>query len=164
MLVTRCLPATWFLRGGPSTAWSSGLDGWNDRVAALGRALADRRVAQLSAPSSSRRDRAMERWSRVLGPPGDVVRRPRVGPYRGIAIEQLLPEVVSARLPDRDLLDDLGLLWPVLGAVAVDLRGPRPAVARLEHKLAGRERQADQERERPVGIRVSSNLEQGHAR
>ena len=37
---------------------------------------------------------------------------------------------------DRDLLDDLGVLGPALGAVAVDLRGPRPAVARLEHELA----------------------------
>lgn len=37
---------------------------------------------------------------------------------------------------DRNALDDLGLLGPVVGAVAVDLRGPRPAITRLEHKLA----------------------------
>ena len=39
---------------------------------------------------------------------------------------------------DRDLLDDLGVLGPVFGAVAVDLRRPWPAVAGLEHELAGR--------------------------
>ena len=65
---------------------------------------------------------------------------------------------------DRDALDDLGLLGAsCFGAVAVDLRGPRPAVARLEHELASRERQPDQERERRVGVGVGSDLEQGHA-
>ena len=40
---------------------------------------------------------------------------------------------------DRDPLDDLRIVGPaVLGAVAVDLRGPRPAVARLEDELAAR--------------------------
>ena len=62
---------------------------------------------------------------------------------------------------DRDSLDDLGLLGPLLGAVAVDLRGPRPAVTRLEHELAARERQPDQERERRVGVGVGGDLEQG---
>ena len=62
---------------------------------------------------------------------------------------------------DRDPLDDLGVSGPALGAVAVDLRGPRPAVAGLEDELAGREREPDQERERRVGVGVGSDLEQG---
>lgn len=41
---------------------------------------------------------------------------------------------------DRDLFDDLGVSGPLLAAVAVDLRGPRPAAAGLEDELAGRER------------------------
>ena len=64
---------------------------------------------------------------------------------------------------DRDPLDDLGIFGPVLGAVAVDLRGPWPAVTRFEHELAGRERQPDQERQRRVGVGVGGNLEQGDA-
>jgi hypothetical protein len=60
---------------------------------------------------------------------------------------------------NRDALDDLRILGPALGAVAVDLRGPRPAVARLEHQLAVREWQPDQERQRRIRIWVGSNLE-----
>ena len=42
---------------------------------------------------------------------------------------------------DRYLLDDLRVFGPaVLGAVAVHLRGPRPAVTGLEHELAVGER------------------------
>jgi len=41
---------------------------------------------------------------------------------------------------DRDPLDDLGIFGPAVGAVAVELRGPWPAVARFEHQLAGGKR------------------------
>jgi hypothetical protein len=49
---------------------------------------------------------------------------------------------------DRNLLHDFGVLGPVVGTVAVDLRGPRPAVPGFQHELAVGERQPDQERER----------------
>ena len=44
--------------------------------------------------------------------------------------------------------------------MAVDLRGPRPAVAGLEDELAVGKRQPDQERERRVGVGVGGDLEQ----
>jgi hypothetical protein len=68
---------------------------------------------------------------------------------------------------DRDPLDDLGFFGPALGAVAVDLRGPWPAVAGFEHELAVGERQPDEEREARLGVGVGGNLEQervGHRR
>src|SRR5206468_2429634 len=46
--------------------------------------------------------------------------------------------------PHRHLLDDLGTLGPVLGAMAVDLGRSWPAVARLEHEVATRQRQSQQ--------------------
>ena len=50
-----------------------------------------------------------------------------------------------------------------VGAMAVDLRGPRPAIAGLEDELAVGQRQPDQERQRRVGVGVGRDLEQGHA-
>jgi hypothetical protein len=61
---------------------------------------------------------------------------------------------------DRDLFDDLRIFGPALGAVAVDLRGPWPAISGFEHQLAGGERQSDQERQRPIGLGVGRDLEQ----
>ena len=64
---------------------------------------------------------------------------------------------------DRDPFDDLGVIGPAVGAMAVDLRGPRPAIARLEHELPAGQWQADQERQRRVGVGVGGDLEESHA-
>jgi hypothetical protein len=64
---------------------------------------------------------------------------------------------------DRDLLNDQGIIRPTfIGPMAVDLRGPWPALAGFQDELARWERQPDQERESRLGVGVGGDLEQGH--
>ena len=155
--------------GGERVAFGAGLLLGELVGVALAGVDEDREVRELGGAAAGDADPGPGLAGRARGLPEDPLAAAldagehELGAVLARAVEHQVDRDAAALAgADRDLLDDLGLSRPaVLGAVAVDLRGPRPAVARLEDELAVGQRQPDQERERRVGVGVGGDLEQG---
>ena len=95
---------------------------------------------------------------RLSGTAGLVVAETGVD---GAAVEdQVDRRAPSYTAADGDALDDLGVLGPLLDAVAVDLGGPRPGLAGLEDDAVA-ERDAQQVGQRRRGVGVAGDHEVG---